>query len=154
MQPARAKEFARRTRSPARLPRPSSESSSGWTMILLARRRTREADISHYGCVTGSWVAPPGYMLARLFFAGLTPAIRTHTPRPSLPSASAVLCIALHTRTEASLRFAHVRSTQIPKSGKLGAKVINTIEHNSACVLSIATVCYFATVSRGCELVA
>merc|ERR1712085_230342 len=30
---------------------------------IMALRRTREADISHYGCVTGSWVAPPGYII-------------------------------------------------------------------------------------------
>ena len=41
------------------------------------------------------------------------------------------------------------RSTQIPKSGKLGAKVI--LSHHSAYMLSIVIgriVCYFASVKR------
>merc|ERR1712194_781745 len=65
--------------------------------------------------------------------AGLTPAIRTHThPDPAcLRRAQCIHCA----REPKPLRFAHVRSTQIPKSGKLGAKVI--LSRHSAYMLSI-----------------
>ena len=79
--------------------------------------------------------------------AGLTPAIRTHTHHDPACLRRAQ-CIALRTRTEA-FAFLHVRSTQIPKSGKLGAKVI--LSHHSAYMLSIVIgriVCYFASVTR------
>lgn len=66
----------------------------------------------------------------------------THAPRPSLPSASAVHCLA---RTNRALHFAHVRSTQIPKSGKLDAKVCGPTYRTHSILHAVGS---FATLIR------
>ena len=69
--------------------------------------------------------APPGNMLAPLLLRrahASDSSVRTRTTA-QLALGERGRCIALHARTEPSA-FAHVRSTQIPKSGKLDAKVM------------------------------
>ena len=94
--------------------------------LTHTHRRTSEADISHYGCVTGSWVPLRLAICWHLCFcAGLTPSdssVHTRTTAQlALGERGALPCT--HEREPSA--FAHsFRSTQIPKSGKLDAKVM------------------------------
>ena len=126
-------------------------SSSDWRMLLRARR-TREADISHYGCVTGSWVAQLGYRWHVCFRRPGSHLQLAYSPRPSLPSGENTIswcCFLCFAHVPHHSLFAFAFSTQIPKSGKLGAKVINNRTSTRVIVaMHLLTFCFLAWVQR------